>query len=100
MKLPWIDLIISYGPGFNSTFPESFKLLVIITFKCCKFNATSNLTKLQEKIHHAYSFCLQHVLKNNFSTGASPLKKSLPYDDTAKLNHALKENWSIKRKIE
>ena len=36
--------MISYGPGFNSTSPESFKLLAILLFKCYKFNSAVNTT--------------------------------------------------------
>ena len=102
LKLSWTDCIIWYGPGFNSTSPEIFKLLVIFTFKCCKFNSyvntTSKLTKnchpqnffWLNPCHHAYSFCLQHVSKSTILSGATHLKKFLRSDDTAEFQSCFK----------
>ena len=42
--------MISYDPGFNSASLESFKLLVILTFKCCKFNSAFNARNEPTKI--------------------------------------------------
>ena len=49
LKLSWTDFMISYGSGFNSTSPESFQVLVILTFKSYKFNFAVNTTSKRTK---------------------------------------------------
>ena len=68
-------------------------LLLILQANWLKLSSLKN--NCLNTCHHAYGFCLQHVLKNTFC--ASHLKKFLPSDDTAESQSCFQRK-SIKQK--
>ena len=108
--------IVLHYPDWN--FPElilQFHMILDLIqhrnhyIKCSKFNSAVNTTSELSKTvnhkklylnarHHAYSFCLQHLLKNTFSSGVSRQKKFLTSDDTAESQSCFKRKLINKKK--